>query len=500
MTTSTISAITCCACHHYGTPHFSISFLPVTDRSDRRLYNASARAVKNVDPSLRVGGPASVGLGLLDEFMAGCESMDIEYDFVSSHSYPTDTWGNSKGGICPSYGYYWSPNCFTRNVVAASKKVPRSKQFYLTEYNVGCCEPNVYHDLPAAAAFVFWVLPKIAGFADVASYWTFSDIFVEDGWPTAEFVSHYGLETISGVAKPVRRAFELLHRYAGTQRFPVKVNTTDSPRNDVGTTCVVTNELGCFNQQASKDHCFDSRDGGGGFEWSANSRKRLSLATCLAYCAKYGAGDRGGAVSHIGLEAGKECWCSSHPPSANGSCPSIPAAECSLPCPGNASQSCGGPWRAEILAVTCPAVANNPPDPDDYLSVLATKDDAGGGVTLFLSTWDQRLEIKTDTPIPANSTGCPSGEDCVRSVSVNIPARVGATTATLYRIDPRNANPKASWEALGSPNGTLPASALAQIKAASVVPMATLQAPAAPDGNVRVQLKMEPNSAWVLKY
>lgn len=103
------------------------------------IYNTSARAVKAVHASLRVGGPASAGLGLLPEFIAGCEEFGAPYDFVSSHSYPTDTWGNARGGVCPSSSFYWDPHCFTDNVAAASKKVRDltggTKDFYLTEYN-----------------------------------------------------------------------------------------------------------------------------------------------------------------------------------------------------------------------------------------------------------------------------------------------------------------------------------------------------------------------------
>lgn len=152
-----------------------------------QLYNASARAVKAVHPSLRVGGPASVGFSLIEDFVAGCAEYGAPYDFVSTHSYPTD--GGSEPtpsslfpGTCPGAGAMWDPHCWTSNLAIASEKVPAGKDFYLTEYNVGCCEPYPYHDLSGAAAFVFWVMPALANRTKVASYWTFSDIFVED-WP-----------------------------------------------------------------------------------------------------------------------------------------------------------------------------------------------------------------------------------------------------------------------------------------------------------------------------
>ena len=51
-----------------------------------QLYNASALAVKAVDPSLKVGGPATAGLADLPAFVAACASMGLpKPDFVSSH-------------------------------------------------------------------------------------------------------------------------------------------------------------------------------------------------------------------------------------------------------------------------------------------------------------------------------------------------------------------------------------------------------------------------------
>ena len=43
------------------------------------------------------------------------------------------------------------------------------------------------------------------------SYWTFSDIFEENYFPSQPFQGGFGLLTINGIAKPAYRAYELLH-------------------------------------------------------------------------------------------------------------------------------------------------------------------------------------------------------------------------------------------------------------------------------------------------
>jgi xylan 1,4-beta-xylosidase len=58
------------------------------------------------------------------------------------------------------------------------------------------------------------------------SWWTFSDIFEEEGMPPQEFDkptwTGWGLLSASGIPKPVYRAFQLLHQ-AGDARVPAKL-------------------------------------------------------------------------------------------------------------------------------------------------------------------------------------------------------------------------------------------------------------------------------------
>ena len=102
------------------------------------LYNASARAIKSVHPSLRVGGPATAVLQHVSDFVNACKAEDIPFDFVSTHHYPTDN--------CPT-GADWDPDCFSDGVLKSRGTVSASTPFYLTEYNVGCCLGYVGHDV-----------------------------------------------------------------------------------------------------------------------------------------------------------------------------------------------------------------------------------------------------------------------------------------------------------------------------------------------------------------
>ena len=47
-----------------------------------KLYRTTVGAIKWVDPSLRVGGPATARDGWIDEFIDFCETADVAVDFV----------------------------------------------------------------------------------------------------------------------------------------------------------------------------------------------------------------------------------------------------------------------------------------------------------------------------------------------------------------------------------------------------------------------------------
>jgi len=155
----------------------------------------------------------------VSQFVQQCKDNKIPFDFVSTHHYPSDP-------ACPKKDM-WDPTCFSRNVRDSRKSVA-DYPFYLTEYNVGCCLGYSQHDTTAAAAFAFRQVGELNDDLDVMSYWTFTDIFEEGGFPDTEFKNIYGSMTKSGIPKPVWRAFQLLHLHAGDHR----VNTTVSQPGD----------------------------------------------------------------------------------------------------------------------------------------------------------------------------------------------------------------------------------------------------------------------------
>jgi len=182
------------------------------------LYNASARALKDAHPSLRVGGPSSANLLYVKELIDAAAEGGIPLDFVSSHHYPSDPSCSHSGP------HSLEAECFSLDVLAsASLAVAAGKPFYLTEYKDGLQGgPGTgfggpHGDTSYAAAFIVHTLPLLSSL-EVVSWWTFSDIFEENWLLGQPFYGGFGLLTVHGVAKPSYRAFELLGG-AGTRRY-----------------------------------------------------------------------------------------------------------------------------------------------------------------------------------------------------------------------------------------------------------------------------------------
>jgi len=187
------------------------------------LYNASAIAIKDVHPSLQVGGPATAGLAHIADFIADTKRIGIPVDFISTHSYPSDPYCSTTP----------DPDCFVKKLLEKRDIAQKGGlPFLITEYKdglqggPGCAYGGKHGDMAYAAAFIIHTTPMLTDL-DAFSWWTISDIF-EEGWlGGAPFYGGYGLLTVDGVAKPAYRAFELLNN-AGDQRLPVTIKGQES--------------------------------------------------------------------------------------------------------------------------------------------------------------------------------------------------------------------------------------------------------------------------------
>lgn len=184
------------------------NFWSGTQREYFKLYRHTVEAIKKVSPSLKVGGPATAASEWIEEFVDFCERNDVPCDFVSTHHYPNDGYdGNDEIEL----QLFKSQRGIMREVAQNTRSHARNRPVYYTEWNSSSDPWDPLHDEPYAAAFVGSTILEANGLVEGYSFWTFSDIFEENYFPSKPFHGGFGLLNLHGIPKPSYRAFELFH-------------------------------------------------------------------------------------------------------------------------------------------------------------------------------------------------------------------------------------------------------------------------------------------------
>ncbi|HWN11475.1 MAG TPA: glycosyl hydrolase [Pyrinomonadaceae bacterium] len=218
------------------------AFWTGTQRDYFKLYRYTAVAIKKVDASLRVGGPATAKSEWVEEFVDFCERNKVPADFISTHQYTTDALGDE--GDDTELQLFKSQRGLMREVAQNTRRRARGRPVYYTEWNSSSNPRDPLHDEPYAAAFAVATIMEAKGLVEGYSFWTFSDIFEENYFPSVPFHGGFGLLNLHGIPKPTYRAFELLHSI-GTEQFLVDGlhETVDCSviRKDSSLTVLLTN-------------------------------------------------------------------------------------------------------------------------------------------------------------------------------------------------------------------------------------------------------------------
>jgi xylan 1,4-beta-xylosidase len=181
------------------------------------LYDRAARAIKRVSPRLRVGGPATAQAAWVDRFLAHCKEKNVPVDFASTHVY-----GNDK-----AEDVFGTHEQISRNqmVCRAVKKVHAqiaasafpNMPLIWSEYNASYMNEPVVTDTAFMGPWLADTIRQCDGLTAMMSYWTFSDVFEEQGVVKAPFYGGFGLLAERSIPKPAFNGFALLHQLGDTR-------------------------------------------------------------------------------------------------------------------------------------------------------------------------------------------------------------------------------------------------------------------------------------------
>jgi xylan 1,4-beta-xylosidase len=184
------------------------------------LYEHTSKALKATNARLRVGGPSTAQAAWVTPFIRHMNEVGAPIDFVSTHVYANDT---------------------AENVFATHEKIPRSEMvcraaqkvreevqsstspalpIFWSEYNATYLNEPGVTDSAFMGPWLANTIRNCDGLSEIMSYWSFSDVFEEQGVVRRPFYGGYGLIAAGGIPKPAFNAFKVLHRL-GDERVEV---------------------------------------------------------------------------------------------------------------------------------------------------------------------------------------------------------------------------------------------------------------------------------------
>jgi xylan 1,4-beta-xylosidase len=203
------------------------------------LYDHAARAIKRVNTRLRVGGPATAQAAWVDRFLAHCKEKGVPVDFASTHVY-----GNDKA----------------EDVFGTHEKIPRTKMvcravrkvhdqiaaspypntpLIWSEFNADYGNDRKVTDSAFMGPWMADTIRQCDGLTQIMSYWTFSDVFEEQGVVKTPFYGGFGLLAERGIPKAAFNDFALLHQL-GDARLELNSDSALVTRRKDGSLAIAT--------------------------------------------------------------------------------------------------------------------------------------------------------------------------------------------------------------------------------------------------------------------
>ena len=188
------------------------------------MYKVSANAVKSVSKNFRVGGPASAGSTWVKEILDYCQANSTPIDFISTHAYGGGGIGisDNTGGVGKILSRLnVDPDVIAKGVAKTRDVIDHTTykdlELHYTEWNSSWAVNDPIFNTYQNAAYCLNTLKQTESSANSMAYWTFTDIFEEDGPAPKSFGQGFGLMNLQGIKKPTYLAFNFLNMLGKTE-------------------------------------------------------------------------------------------------------------------------------------------------------------------------------------------------------------------------------------------------------------------------------------------
>ena len=187
------------------------------------FYDNTARALKAVSPRLRVGGPATAQAAWVDAMIAHASKEQIPLDFVSTHAYGNDTAMDILGHPADNAPHQMLGPAVDKVHAQIAASARPDIPLIWSEFNATYMSEREITDSVYMGPWLAKTISECDGKVTLMSYWTFSDVFEEQGVIRAPFFGGFGLIAIDHLPKPSFNVFRLLHTL-GDQRLAAEAN------------------------------------------------------------------------------------------------------------------------------------------------------------------------------------------------------------------------------------------------------------------------------------
>ena len=184
-----------------------------------KLYKTTSEAIRSVCPKCRIGGPASaVPYAAEEAFEKWIIANPEPIDFIAVHAYGVkqgflDEDGTAGTILDPDPDSVSGRMRHSRELIDASPL--RKLELHFTEWSSAYTPTDYMHDQYHQASFILDKVKRATPYVNSMSYWTFTDIFEENGPRFTPFHGGFGMINLEGIKKPSFYAFKFLSRLSG---------------------------------------------------------------------------------------------------------------------------------------------------------------------------------------------------------------------------------------------------------------------------------------------
>ena len=201
------------------------------------LYDHTARALKSVNQRIRVGGPATAQAAWVSDMIAHATEKSVPLDFVSTHVYGNDSAQDvfhDNRAVAPHQMVCLAVKKVHEEIEnSARPKIP----LIWSEFNATYKNEQEMTDSIYMGPWLASTISQCDGMVNLMSYWSFSDVFEEQGVVKTPFYGGFGIVAEGGIPKPAFNAFALLHEL-GDVRLPAPSSDVLATRRKDGTLAI----------------------------------------------------------------------------------------------------------------------------------------------------------------------------------------------------------------------------------------------------------------------